>query len=163
MSVLYFKAGEILAMAIGIEERGAEFYRRAAKTFPSLAAVLEDLATMEDRHREIFLRMQDLLEEGERMEVGEETALYLSSWADSQLFRESPEEAFKGIGDEKALLRKAMALERDSIAFYLGFSGLVPSGWGKERVEEVINEEKGHLKTLAERLREGEGGEHGRI
>lgn len=163
MSVLHFKAEEVLEMAEALEEKGAKFYRQAAEILPELRGLLLDLARMEDEHLEAFRLIRTSLPEGAREVLDEEALHYLRSWADSHLFRESPEEALRGIEDPKGLLKKAMALERDSIAFYLGLVDFVPSGWGREKVEEVIGEERGHLKTLAERLREVEGGDHGRI
>ena len=55
-----FSANEIFEMAIRIEKNGARFYRTAAKfqSDEENRTFLEKLAVMEDRHAQLFEKMQ---------------------------------------------------------------------------------------------------------
>ena len=52
------------------------------------------------------------------------------------------------------VLRKAIALEKESIAFYTGIKELVPAEFGKGRIDDIIREEMRHVRMLSERLDE---------
>ena len=50
------------------------------------------------------------------------------------------------------VLKIAIGLEKDSIAFYLGVGQMVPARLGKDKVENIIKDEAGHVVTLSKEL-----------
>jgi rubrerythrin len=66
--------------------------------------------------------------------------------------RADPAEKLGGIQTPQDLLKMAMGVERDSIAFYVGLKGSVSAIAGKDKVEAIIREEMGHIAILNEKL-----------
>jgi rubrerythrin len=58
------------------------------------------------------------------------------------------------------ILKAAIGIEKDSIAFYLGMKDMVSERRGKEKIEEIIREEMEHIRLLSHELmaRKGEEG-----
>jgi rubrerythrin len=52
------------------------------------------------------------------------------------------------------VLKMAIGIERDSIAFYVGLKGAVSRKAGKDKVEDIIKEEMGHIVTLSQKLQD---------
>ena len=67
-----FSANEMFEMAIRIEEEGAQFYRKAAEfqSEEENRSVLENLATMEDFHKQTFEEMRENLSATEKTATG---------------------------------------------------------------------------------------------
>jgi rubrerythrin len=165
MSQLYFHPGEIFAMAQEIERNGARFYRTAAEgacfsrataektTFVDLREMLLGLAAMEDEHEKTFAAMQQGLaaREGREITADEEAALYLRAWADGHVFAQK---AIPLTGKEtrEEILKKAIGLEKDSIAFYVGIKEAIPPEWGREKIDVILREEMSHIRLLDEKL-----------
>jgi len=155
MSRLYFHVDEILSMAQQIERNGASFYRKASE-IASLSEIrqrLLDLAAMEDEHEKIFAAMRGHLSEKEREAAASrdpDAALYVRSWADGHVFdvNADPAQRLTGVETKADILRMALEIEKDSIAFYVGVRALVPEGWGQERLDEIIKEEMRHITDL---------------
>jgi len=51
-------------------------------------------------------------------------------------------------------LKMAIGVERDSIAFYVGLKEAVSRKAGKDKVDDIIKEEMGHIVTLNEKLQD---------
>ena len=155
MSRLYFHADEILSMAQQIERNGASFYRKASE-IASLSEIrqrLLGLAAMEDEHEKIFAAMEGRLSEKEREAAASrdpDAALYVRSWADAHVFdvNADPAQRLTGVETKADILRMALEMEKDSIAFYVGVRALVPEGWGQERLDAIIKEEMRHIVDL---------------
>ncbi len=153
-----FNADEIFEMAEQIERNGVTFYRAAAEKLPSVRQVLLDLAAMEEEHEKTFadIRAQLSGREQEPMvfDPDGEAQMYLRVVADGQVFDVKAEPAEQLTGQETAedILKIAIALEKDSIAFYAGLKECVPPRAGKDKVEGIIREEFGHIATLSEKL-----------
>jgi rubrerythrin len=158
MSRMYFHADEILNMAEEIERNGAKFYRRAAEFCQDkrVQTLLVGLAEMEDEHLRTFGAMREQLSGREKVDPPEnlEAALYLRAWADGHVFDTSVDPAEQLTGQETPveLLQRALTMERDSIAFYVGIKDVVPVGWGKDVVDAVIREEMRHVTDLTQHL-----------
>lgn len=153
MSVLHFKAEEVLQMAERVEEAGIRFYRKGAEVQPGLRDLFLELAQMEEDHQRTFAEIRASLEKGGKAVTDEVTRAYLEAWADSHLFSQDPLEALKDLKTPQEVLREAVALERDSIAFYVALEAVVPEGWGRQKVRGVIEEEQRHFATLSQRLK----------
>jgi len=153
-----FNADEIFEMAEQIERNGVTFYRAAAEKLPFVRQVLLDLAAMEKEHEKTFadIRAQLSGREQEPMvfDPDGEAQMYLRVVADGQVFdvKAEPAEQLTGQETPEDILKIAIALEKDSIAFYAGLKECVPPRAGKDKVEEIIREEFGHIATLNEQL-----------
>jgi len=151
-----FNADEVLEMAIRIERNGAAFYRKAAglQSDEKNRDFFESLAAMEDKHQETFTEMRKTLKEedkgGKVFDPHGELALYLASMADSLGGEGSPSAADALTGNEtlEDIVNIALGLEKDSILFYLGLKNMVPPKYGRDKVEEIIEEERKHVAQL---------------
>jgi rubrerythrin len=158
MSRLYFHPGEIFAMAQEIERNGAHFYRKASQQvdLADMSGLLLELAAMEDDHEKTFAAMQQGLsaQQGREAPQDEEAALYLRAWADGHVFdpKSRPAQRLTGQESREEILRIAIGLEKDSIAFYAGIRAAIPEAWGRDKIEGIIKEEMSHVRLLGERL-----------
>ena len=149
-----FNAEEIFEMALQIEKNGEKFYRESARKVRDSEAedLLTRLADMEVEHQKIFKGMKSALTEADQKAMtydpNNEAGLYLASLANTKVFFEKNLDTSKLEG----VFKSALAAEKDSIAFYLGMKDLVPTGTGKEKIEEIIKEEMRHIRILGERL-----------
>ena len=153
-----FNADEVFEMAEQIERNGAKFYRAAAVKFPEVRQVLSDLAAMEDEHEKTFAAMRAELS-GTEMEPpvfdpDGQAQMYLRAMADEYVFdiKTDPLEQLAGQETPEDVLKMAIGLEKDSIAFYVGLKESVSRKAGKDKVEAIIKEEMGHIVTLSQKL-----------
>jgi rubrerythrin len=153
-------ADDIFEMAQQIERNGARFYRRAARGLADSRAGqrLLDLAAMEEEHERVFAAMRgELLEQERAPRVPDpygEAILYVRGMADGHVFdvRTDPAERLTGKETMEEVLRTAIGLEKDSIVFYLGLKEIVPERLSKQRIDDIIKEEMGHIAVLSEEL-----------
>lgn len=159
MSV-FFSADEVLEIAEQIERTGSRFYRRASQGFADANAreLFLDLAIMEDEHQKVFAAMRADLSPQEREPVVPdpyaEAVLYLRETADGELFdvMADPSKRLTGKETMQEILRMSIALEKDSMVFYLGIKEMVPERLGKDRIDGIIKEEKHHIAMLTKEL-----------
>jgi rubrerythrin len=155
-----FSADEVLQIAEQIERNGSRFYRRASQGFADSHTrdLLLDLAIMEDEHQKVFASMRaDLSPEEREPSVPDpygEAVLYLRGIADEQLLdvKADPSERLTGKETLEEILRTAIGLEKDSIVFYLGIKEIVPERLGKQRIDDIIKEEMGHVAVLSKEM-----------
>jgi rubrerythrin len=157
--MIAFNADEIFEMAEQIERNGAAFYRKAASgSKMDNAELLLRLAAMEDDHERTFHEMRQGLGTGSQatttFDPDDEGAQYLRAMADSKVFDVSvdPSEALTGDESVEEVLNMAIGLEKDSIVFYVGMKDMVSAVHGKEKLDAIIRQEMGHIKTLSEEL-----------
>lgn len=159
---LIFNADEIFEMAEQMERNGAEYYRRAAENLSDDSPhknLLLKLAVMEDDHEKVFVKMRAQFSTPEydaafKDAPNNEVALYLRAIVDGYVFNvnDSPVQRLTGKESMEEILRTAIKLEQDSIVFYLGMKDMVPDEEGKEKVESIIKEEKGHIVVLSKEI-----------
>jgi rubrerythrin len=159
-----FSLDEIFEIACQIERTGAKFYRRMAKETPdsSLNERMLNLAAMEEAHEKVFASMKSGLLDQEKgktvFDPDGETSQYLKAFADLFVFGEEAGEefVFSELLSEKAktrkILRAAINLEWEAIAFYSGMKDLVPVSLGKEKIDDIIKEEMKHVRLLTNSL-----------
>lgn len=153
-----FNADEVFEMAEQIERNGAKFYRAAAEKFPEVSQVLSDLAAMEDEHEKTFAAMRAELSGIEAdppvFDPDGQAQMYLRVMADEHVFniKADPVEQLAGQETPEDVLKMAIGLEKDSIAFYVGLKESVSRRAGKDKVEAIIKEEIGHIATLSQEL-----------
>jgi rubrerythrin len=149
-----FNADDIFEIAGQMERNGAQFYRTAAAAAKDNKArdFLLSLAVMEDEHEKIFARMRSQLTASEKatttFDPQGEAADYLKALADARVFFEKKIDT----ASMEAILKDAITAEKDSIVFYLGMREAVPENLGRNRLDEVIKEEMGHIRLLSKEL-----------
>lgn len=155
-----FNADEIFAMAIEIEQNGAKFYRKAAEHAETeeIKEMLLGMAIMEDGHEDGFKAMRSELTDADKEQVTfdpeGEAELYLQSMADSHGTegKKSVDVELTGKESVKEILETALNAEKDSIIFYLSMRKFLPSQSGKDKVNDIIAEEIGHITLLGNQL-----------
>ena len=153
-----FNAFEIFEMAEQIERNGAKFYRAAARKFSNVKEILLDLAFMEDEHLKTFTAMRTELSGTEVtppvFDPDGQAQMYLQVMADNQVFdvKTDPAELLAEQKTVQDVLKMAIGLEKDSIAFYVGLRESVSDRAGKDKIEAIIKEEFAHIATLSEKL-----------
>jgi len=157
--VMPFNADEVFEMAEQIERNGAKFYRAAAKKFPEVRKTLSDLAAMEDEHEKTFAAMRAELSGTELeplvFDPDGQAQMYLRVMADEHVFniKADPLEQLAGQEAPEDILKIAIGLEKDSIAFYVGLKEAVSRKAGKDKVEAIIKEEMVHITTLNKKMK----------
>ena len=153
---LKFNADEIFEIAEQIERNGAKFYYQAADIFSDSPAgdKLLGLAAMEEQHERTFAAMRDDFSAGDPVSMtfdpDNQAALYLQAVADGKVFDLSKEPtAFLREGVTVAeVLDYAIELEKESIVFYTSMKEMVSGNLGKDKIDNIIFEEVGHITDL---------------
>jgi rubrerythrin len=154
-----FNVSEILEMAIEIERNGQKFYKKAAQIVGSsnVKKFLLDIADMEVRHEKIFREMKEQLAEKQVavFDPDNEASLYLQAMADGNVFDLKTDLSRKLTGKEPVdqIFKMAVQAEKDSIVYYVGLEDYVDGKENKEKVDKIIEEEKGHIIALYNQLR----------
>ncbi|MDA8139004.1 MAG: ferritin family protein [Desulfobacteraceae bacterium] len=149
-----FNADEIFEMAEQMERNGAKFYRTAAEKVKDKNAnqFLLKLASMEDDHEKTFAKMRSQLKAAEKtatvFDPQGEAAEYLKALANTRVFFEKNIDT----SSMQAILKDAITAEKDSIVFYLGMRDMVPEELGRNRLDDIIKEEMGHIRLLSKEL-----------
>ena len=155
-----FNADEVFEMAEQIERNGGKFYRAAAKKLPAMSTVLLDLAAMEDKHLKTFMNMRAELSGTEVEELvydpDGQAQMYLRVMADGHVFdlKTDPVKKLAAKNTPEDILKMAIGIERDSIAFYVGLKEAISRKAGKDKVEDIIKEEMGHIVILNQKLQD---------
>ena len=149
-----FKPSEILKIALRIEENGREYYLEAKEraSTPEMADLFGFLADEEVRHLEVFSKMlSDVGKEKFPESYPGEHDAYIRALAAGHVFTGDAvgKDMVAKAKDEKEILKFALGFEKDSILLYYEMLDLVPAS-KKEVVEEVIREEKSHVRKLNE-------------
>jgi len=71
--------------------------------------------------------------------------------ADGALFdvKADPSAQLTGKETMEDILKTAIGLEKDSVVFYLGVKEIVPERLSKQRIDDIIKEEMGHIAALS--------------
>jgi len=157
--MITFNADEVFEMAEQIERNGAEFYRKAAASASGDAAgALDKLAREEDEHEQTFADMRAQLAAGERaattFDPEGEGAMYLGAMVQGEVFdfKSKPADRLTGAESLADVYRTAIGLEKDSIIFYLAMKEMVPPSAGRQRLDDIIEQEMDHITILSKRL-----------
>ena len=73
---------------------------------------------------------------------------YLKALADTRVFFQKEIDT----SSMEAILKDAITAEKDSIVFYLGMREAVPEDLGRNRLDDIIKEEMGHIRLLSKEL-----------
>ena len=156
-----FNVDEIYEMARQIERNGSAFYRKAAGKADTEAQteLFQQLAAMEDDHERTFAQMQAAAKTAAHTPPAydpEDLAVrYLQAFVSGHVFdvTADPAEFLDIMPDMKAILKKAIQLEADSVLFYLGVKSMVEAGPAAHSIGDIIEQEMGHIAQLNEQLK----------
>ena len=151
---------EGLRIAVEMERRGVEFYRRAARLTKSegIAEMLEELAVEEEGHQRDFAKLLEDQCAGHPAKdavcYSDETSAYLSAIAADIVFPGGLMEVGRrgGFDSLSAILTTAIDSEKNSILFYSELRELSGDEGAKKAFGSVISEEKVHLARLQQQL-----------
>ena len=149
-----FNADEVFEIAEQIERNGAKFYRNVAEkvTDNDKKQLLTNLAVMEDEHEQTFRDLRSKLSLDEKIQSTfdpeGDSERYLKALADTRVFYEKDIDTTS----YKEILKSAITAEKDSIVFYLGMKEVVPAHLGKQKLDDIIKEEMGHISLLSKEL-----------
>ena len=151
---MVFSIGDIIDLAIQIEENGEKVYRKAVEKAPnsSLSSLLQWLADEEAKHIRWFNELREVTNstpvDPQLEELGKNI---LRSVVGEQSF--SLDEAdFSRIDTVKDLLRLAIEFQKDTILFYEMIQTFVQDNEGLDQLGEIIEEETRHIGLLEEYL-----------
>jgi rubrerythrin len=153
-----FTIGDVIDMALKIEENGEKFYRDVAKKAanPELASMLQWLADEEVNHAEKFSEMkegfQETVEDPRIEDMGK--ALLRDSLGDQTFSLKDID--FSSIDQVELLLKRAIEFENDTILFYEMIKSFVRDQGTRDLLDAIIREEESHIRVLEEFLG-GEG------
>lgn len=150
---IFFTADELLDIAVGIEKNGQAFYRLMAERTrtESARSVFQFLAGEEKHHEAVFERMRKA---GMRITPPEsyegEYMTYMKSLVDSLVFHKPGDiQAIKTPDSEIDAIATGIQAEKDSLIFYNEMLNL-STGNDRAMLEDIIREEKSHLRQLSE-------------
>jgi len=148
-----FNAAEIIDMGIAKEKKRRDFYGYAADKFKEkdMKELFSKLRDWEEEHVKKFADIRASTDTYEIQETRQgEFAAYMKFVVDDILYAEISAEWFAAnVKDRIAAIQYGIGFEKDAILF---FSELLKymMGPNKEKVEELISEEKKHLVYLSE-------------
>ena len=159
MSARPFSDLEGLRVAMAMEKRGGEFYRRAARILsdPALRALLLDMAEEETYHLAEFESLYALAQVEGDSPYDEETSAYLSALAGDIVFSGGLSELVAR-PDPQSILAASIRSEEESIAFYDGMRRCARDARARERFAVIADTERAHLAGLMARREQIESG-----
>ena len=143
---------EILEMACQIERDGRAFYERSAELQPEGPArrLLEELAAMERDHERIFEALKDSHPDfGNAMTGHADIDRYLDAAVAGRVFPKAPTESLSAETSVRDILLTALQREKDTVVFYTALREAVPHDLGRDKLEEIIRQEVGHVAMIA--------------
>jgi len=139
----------VVQMAIRMEELGRDFYEAlgGAARDPQVFQLCHRLAADEDRHREVFCRLQtELASRGTPMLLTDEQTIVARRRLNDQVMPTS--ETIRQIacgGNVIEALTMAVRMAAEAVRFYTHIAAKLPAG---NAIEAVIAEERAHIRFL---------------
>lgn len=147
-----FTAGEILDIALKIEQNGEAVYRQAIQDLvnPDIAKRLTWMADEEARHAEWFMKLQsELRTHKNHIAVNEMNSDVLQNIIGKQSFTLQDID-FPGVDDMRNLINIFIEFEKDGILFYEMLRTFIKDPDVLESLDQIIAEEYQHIETLQE-------------
>jgi len=151
--MINLNADSVFKIAEQMERHGAEFYQAAARgADDNQRSLLMALAEMEFNHERTFAAMRTAFAKGELRSVAppanSQGALYLQAIADGGIFDDESVDVLTGAESIDKIFDIAISLEKDSIVFYQSMKSIVPPGRVHQQLDEIIEQEIGHILDL---------------
>jgi rubrerythrin len=152
MAVL-FSAREIAEAAVEKEKKRKGFYSAVFElsTNEDVKALFQFLTKEEEKHIEAFAKIRDNLpEDAHSEEYTEDMQAYMDSVVDDRLYSDTDSKEFvQQAITTKSVFRLAIGFEKDAILYFREFLPYLTEA-DREVVEDLIEQEKGHIRKLAE-------------
>jgi rubrerythrin len=144
-----FSITEVIEQAIQTEQLGYEFYTGMAKRFEDnegLRRLFETLAQKELRHKKAFSELKEITGEKEP-EGWEEVSSYFRAVVESEFFlgKDKSLPSMKHLETPHDAVRFAIGFEKETMLYFVGLRDLVKE---KDIIDEIISEEKSHIRWL---------------
>lgn len=153
-------AFEVFEIAQQVERNGATFYRKAAELSnePDICNMFTELADWEIKHEQVFRDMaQHLVNLNNKTRTIEQEKKQFDPklMACLGVFSTVSDPPYKLTSIEKIadVLKTAIAKEQDSITFYEGLKDFVHVNADKNKIDDIIKEEKHHINILNQALK----------
>lgn len=151
-------AFEVLEIAEKMERDAARFYRKAAGMYndAKISKLFAELAQWEKRHIQVFAEMKDRFSE-QRWELGgfdlDRVDVPPAVFGDSS----DPAKELTGNETRTDVLKLAIKKERHTIGYYTALTEFTLGQDNIEAVKAVLEEEKRHVRILAQSLSQTAG------
>jgi rubrerythrin len=152
-----FQATDIIEMALELEKSGEIFYDRVAEkvSSPEVQELFKDLAEQEKDHYAAFQGLSGTLWDtgAATEEEWDQYLMYLQATIQSAFFEGSDKALAlaEQVSDAREAVQMAMDFEKETMLFFYELRDKV-MGADKQVVEEIITEERSHLRRLAAML-----------
>jgi rubrerythrin len=148
-----FSIREIAEAAVEKEKKRREFYTTVCElcTDKNMKALFQFLKEEEDRHVETFEKIRDGLPvESQPAEYDDDMNAYMDSVIDDRLYSKVGSKEFvQNALNAKEVFQLAIGFEKDAILYFREFLPFL-ADVDKKLVEDLIDQEKGHIRKLAE-------------
>lgn len=158
--VITFTADEIFEMVEEVERNAVEFYSEAVERSldEDTKKLLLEMVATENEHLKTYQYMRKELASEEKMasfDSDKRSVMYLQTIADARTWegRRSPMQEFSGNETTRQILEIALNAEKEMVVFYFGLKDLVSTKANKNKVEQIIIEELGHISALLKKLK----------
>ncbi len=155
-----YSIDEILEMAIQTEKLGYQFYTGMSEKFKKdggLVKLFTTLASKEKVHEKTFTNLKDLVaQHGTEPVQWDDVTTYMRAFVESEFFlgRGKSLPAMDHLKTVQDAVKFALGFEKETLLYFMELRTIVRE---KEVVDEVINEEKSHIRWL-DALRKGQTG-----
>jgi rubrerythrin len=152
-----FSAREIVEAAVEKEKKRREFYANVSElsTHEGIKNLFQFLAEEEERHVAAFTQIRDNLPgDAHSEEYSADMEAYMDSVVDDRLYADIDSKEFvQNALDAKNVFRLAIGFEKDAILYFREFLPYLAES-DRKVVAELIEQEKGHIRKLAEMARQ---------
>lgn len=146
-----FSIREVVEQAVQTERLGREFYSRMSSKFrddEKLKQLFDTLALKELEHEHKFSEMKENI--GDEMMVDwDEAAQYLRAIVESEFFlgKNKALPSMENLNSPGDAVNYALRFEKETLLYYHGLKDSVKD---QDVLNEIINEEKSHIRWLSE-------------
>jgi rubrerythrin len=146
-----YSIDEIMEMAIQTEKLGYQFYISMSEKFKKderLVKLFTTLASKEKAHEKTFTELKAMVsKKGVEAVQWEEVSNYLRAFVESEFFlgRGKALPSLDHVRTVQDAVKFALGFEKETLLYFFELRSIVKE---KEVVDEVINEEKSHIRWL---------------
>ena len=146
-----YNINEVIEMAVRTEILGYRFYTAMAKKFKKNAELVNlftTLAAKEKVHEKTFSELKNMVaKSGTEPVEWDEVSNYMRAFVESEFFlgRTKSLPSMTRIRSAKDAVKFALGFEKETLLYFMELRKIVKE---KEVVDEVINEEKSHIRWL---------------
>jgi rubrerythrin len=145
----HFSIREVVDQAVQTEKLGYQFYTEMTRRFAEderMTKLFSTLAEKELQHEKTFRELTELIQ-GDEPENWEDVELYLRAMVESQFFlgKNKALPSLEHVRTVEDAVEFALGFEKETLLYFYGIRDAVKE---KELVEEIINEERSHIRWL---------------